>query len=105
MLPDELYFSYLVRLAKVNCLPFDLAREMITGSRCRSFDIREGFARFCYCMGLDEEADRAEIYLALSTFGFEGLFVTAGRQTRYICGVSDMPGFYPKTGLFDKLRF
>lgn len=104
-LPDELLFSYLVRFSKANCLPFDLAREMITGSRCRSFDIREGFARFCYCMGLDEKADRAGIYLALSTFGFEGLFLTAGRQTRYICGVSDMSGFYPKTGLLHKLRF
>lgn len=105
VLPDELYFSYLVRLAKVNCLPYDLARERITGSRCRSFDIREGFDRFCDCMGLDEEFDRAMIYLALSTFAFEGLFMTVGRQTRYICGVSDMPGFYSKKGLFDKLRF
>lgn len=102
--PDELWFSYVVRLSAADCAPLDMFSRRFLGFNCRSFDIRRGFIRLCRNLGL-EDTDMAEYYLSLSVFPFEALFMTAGKQTKYVCGLLDVPGISAKQGLFDKLRF
>lgn len=102
--PDELWFSYVVRLSVADCVPLDMFARRFLGFKCKSFDIRRGFIRFCRNLGL-KDTDMAEHYLSLSIFPFEALFMTEGEQTKYVCGLLDVPGISAKTGLFDKLRF
>lgn len=88
--PDELMYSWLQRLAKINEISFEIFAYAYLGAS----SIRMGTTRveirnemlYLY-NNIYEKRDLREIYLSLSTFSFESLFMTEGKQTRYINNV------------------
>ncbi len=94
---DELLYSWLARQARENVLSPGAFQEACLGRRPGNvhpvhYDVRElfgGFARH-----LPAGADIKDLYLSLTTFRFEAMAMTRGRQTKYINSV-----FCPKDRL------
>lgn len=107
--PDEFMYSWLHRLAKINEMPFErFACAYLGHSRANigktRVDIRNEFI-YLY-NNLYEKRDFKEMFLSLSTFPFESLFMTEGQQTKYINYVSRKTDELnrPTNCLFDKIR-
>ena len=92
--PDELLYSWVMRLAKLNELRFYIfVNAYFTGGKRHSktdinFDIKNGFFNFYNSLMLNESADK--LYLKLSTFSYECIGLNEAFQTRAINKV-----FYP----------
>ncbi len=92
--PDELLFSWIIRLAEINGLKvYDFVKAYFSNVKYRStnklpFDIREGFLNFCRALNLNKEED--DLYLSLSTFSYECLGLKEAMQTRVLNNI-----FYP----------
>lgn len=107
--PDELMYSWLHRLAKMNEVKFErfacayLGHSSTNIGRTR-MDIRNEFI-YLY-NNLYEKRNFKEMYLSLSTFSFESLFMTEGQQTKYINYVSRKVDALnsPANCLFDRIR-
>ena len=89
--PDELMYSWLHRLAKKNEMQFERFACAYLGHSRASIgktrvDVRNEFI-YLY-NNLYEKRDFKEMFLSLSTFSFESLFMTEGQQTKYINYVS-----------------
>lgn len=107
--PDELMYSWLHRLAKINGIQFErfacayLGHSIANIGKTR-VDIRNEFI-YLY-NNLYEKRDLKEIILSLSIFYFESLFMTEGQQTKYINYVCRKVDTLNPTAncLFDKIR-
>ena len=107
--PDELMYSWLHRLAKINEMQFErFACTYLGHSRANigktRVDIRNEFIYFYN--SLYEKRDFKEMFLSLSTFPFESLFMTEGQQTKYINYVTRKTDQLnlPENCLFNKIR-
>lgn len=97
--PDELFYSWVCRLAKLNGLSLHrFVNTYISGNNYKNqksvpVEIRCGFMNFYKSLNID--VDVASLYLSTSTFGYECLGLKEPMQTRAINNV-----FYP----IDKLN-
>ncbi len=97
--PDELLYSYICRLADMNSLPVTaFVTNYAGGKTYRSgdlpVDVREEFLSIYGNMHSEMLGCMKNLYLQLSTYRFESMVMTSGRQTAYINNV-----FRPKDGL------
>lgn len=86
-LPDELLFSWVNRLAKVNCITISTFSNEYFGTTIRRAahppaEIRKGFERFCDSLRYD--GDKAKMYFSLSTLSFESLALPVNYQIRVV---------------------
>lgn len=107
--PDELMYSWVHRLAKLNEIQFErFACRYLGHSRASMgntrVDIRNEF-RYLYD-NLYEKRDFKEMFLSLSTFSFESLFMIEGQQAKYINYVTRKTDKLntAENCLFDKIR-
>lgn len=107
--PDELMYSWLHRLAKINEIEFGRFACTYLGHSGASIsqtrvDIRNEF-RYLY-NNLYEKRDFKEMFLSLSTFSFESLFMNEGQQTKYINYVTRKADKLntPENCLFNKIK-
>ena len=96
--PDELLYSWIMRLAKINGLQIHNFINAYFGNKkqkCKTtiaYDIKNGFLNFYDSLRLNISADR--LYLQLSTFGYECIGLSEANQTRVLNNV-----FFPNDRL------
>ena len=88
--PDELLYSWFYRMADANCLSLHTFMELLSGSphikaAPLGADVRHEFPALY--KKLIYKSSLKDMYLKLSTFSFEALFMSEGQQTRYINNV------------------
>lgn len=87
-LPDELLYSWVLRLAKANCMSPKtfyktyFGKNNMQGTYYVPVDIRKGFLNFYDALRTKQDA--AELYLQMSTLGFETLSWSLRAQTQLV---------------------
>ena len=87
-LPDELLYSWVLRLAKANCMSPKtfyktyFGENNMQGTYYIPVDIRKGFLNFYDALRTKQDA--AELYLQMSTLGFETLSWSLRAQTQLV---------------------
>lgn len=85
--PDELLYSWVCRLAKVNCLSlYSFTRAYMNGNFKSDadvpYDLRQGFNAFFKNLNLN--IDMSELFLKTTTFPYESIVMSKELQTKYI---------------------
>ena len=86
--PDELLFSYFLRTLRKNGWDIKLFETLIMGNqhfqRLSAFELRREFLPFCRMLPPNSEAECGDLFLSLSTYRFESLFLMPEEQMAYI---------------------
>ena len=90
--PDELLLSYILRTLTRNGIDIEVFEKLYLGKRLLkidrfSFDAKQAFWAFYRCLPSEYEVEASELFLSLSTFPFESIFMTPERQMHYINNV------------------
>lgn len=94
---DELLYSWIFRLAKTNGLSIDVFSDAYLGTHNAKisslpYDVRSEFIELCKSIG--QTSDMGELFLQLSLFGLESMFMVKSIQSRYVNNI-----FQPKDAL------
>lgn len=90
--PDELLLSYFFRTLNRNGIDLEIFEKLFVGEKhfqdhTFSYETKKEFLPFFQCLQDNYHHDAGELFLALSTFPFQAIFMTQEEQMQYVNNV------------------